>query len=188
MTKEVWKNIEGYEELYQVSNFGRVKSLNYKRSGKERILKQQPNNNGYLIVGLCKNNICKKFLVHRLVAQMFIPNNQNLFYVNHKDENPKNNHVDNLEFCSHEYNMNYGTILERKRESMKGKHHYHTEETKRKMSKPILQYTKDGVFIREWIGINTASRELNIDNGDICRCCKGQQKSAGNYIWKYKSI
>lgn len=140
---EIWKDIEGYEGLYQVSNMGNVKSLNYKRSGKERLLKPRKNKLGYMFVGLYKDNKPKNFRVHRLVAMTFLENPNNLSCVNHKDENPSNNHVDNLEFCTHEYNMNYGTIKERKSKKMKGKfkseNHpmygkHHTEESKQKMS------------------------------------------------------
>ena len=142
MQKEVWKDIPGYETLYQVSNFGQVKSLNYRRSGKERILKQGLEYQGYYRVCLRKNNKNNWFLVHRLVATAFIPNHDNLPCVNHKDENKDNNHVDNLEWCTYQYNNNYGTLKERQTKAqrkrfeyekhpMYGKHH--TEESKRKI-------------------------------------------------------
>lgn len=107
MTDEVWKDIDGYDGLYQVSNMGRVKSFKW---GKERILKPYETGNGYLRVELQS----KPFKLHRLVAQAFIPNPDNLPFVNHKDENPKNNMVDNLEWCDNKYNINYGTTQERR--------------------------------------------------------------------------
>ena len=167
MTKEVWKNIEGYEKLYQISNFGRVKSLNYNRTGKEKILKPSKDKDGYLHVGLCKNGKAKFFRVHRLVCSAFLENPENLPQVNHKDENKENNHVDNLEWVSPKENINYGTRNE-------------------KMSKPIIQYTKEGVFIREWVSTITASKQLKIHH--ISECCKGKRKTCGGFLWKYKSI
>ena len=110
MKKEYWKSVVGYEGLYMVSNWGRVKSIKF---GKERILKPVTNSSGYLLVGLYKNNIEKKYSVHRLVAEAFIPNPYNLPQVNHKDENKQNNVVSNLEWCTHEYNNTYGTRIER---------------------------------------------------------------------------
>lgn len=124
MINEVWKDIEGYEGLYQVSNLGRVKSLERiisdGRHRKERILKPYDDGNGYLRVELQS----KPFKLHRLVAQAFIPNPDNLPFVNHKDENPKNNRVflnddgsvdeSNLEWCDNKYNINYGTTQERR--------------------------------------------------------------------------
>ena len=113
MTKEVWKDIEGYEGLYQVSNKRRVKSLNYKRSGKERILKRLKNKWGYLFVHLQKDGKQKGCKLHRLVAQAFIPNPENYPEVNHRDEDKTNNAVDNLEWCTRKYNCNYGTRNEK---------------------------------------------------------------------------
>lgn len=196
MLEEIWKDIPDYEGLYQVSNLGRIKSLYF---GKERILKPQPNSMGYLRVGLSKNGNWIHFFVHRLVASVFLKNDNNLPCVNHKDENPLNNHVDNLEFCNHTYNMNYGTIIERKRKSMKGKFdgennpfykQKHTEKSKQKMSKakakPILQYTLDNIFIREWDSAKQAENELGCYG--IGYCCKGKRKSSGGFIWKYKDV
>ena len=120
--EEIWCPIRGYEGIYEVSDQGRVKSIGY---GKERILRPVRNNNGYLLVGLRKNREQKWYLVHRLVAQAFIPNPDNLPQVNHKDENKTNNSVQNLEWCDRKYNCNYGTRNQR-------------------ISKPVLQFTKDG--------------------------------------------
>ena len=124
---EVWKDVVGYEGLYQVSNLGRIKSLprlvHFKqdlyRMTKERILKNSVLKSGYCKVTLCKPGSQKLTLVHRIVAQAFIPNPLNLEYVNHKDENPLNCCVDNLEWCTHTYNLNYGTCRERMSKSAK---------------------------------------------------------------------
>ncbi len=122
--EEIWRDIAGYEGLYQVSNLGRVKSLErttkrfngfkvceYKDGNK--ILKQSKNYKGYLFVGLCKNGKEKKYKVHRLVAEAFIDNPNNLPQVNHKNENKECNISNNLEWCTNKYNCNYGTRNER---------------------------------------------------------------------------
>ena len=167
MNNEVWKDILGYEGLYQVSDKGRVKSIGY---GKERILKPANNGRGYLLVGLCKNNEKKHFLVHRIVAQAFIPNPNNLPEVNHRDENKENNRVENLEFCDRKYNCNYGTTKQR---------------MIKKLSKTVLQYSKDGKFIREWKSTKDIERNLGYSHSFISACCRGKYKSGYEYIWKY---
>ena len=106
---EEWKPVKGYEGLYEVSNLGRVKSLNYNHTGKERIMKPEKHRDGYLRVQLYKDGKVKHFLVHRLVATAFIPNPLELPEINHRNEDKTNNVVVNLEFCSRCYNSNYGT-------------------------------------------------------------------------------
>ena len=116
---EIWKDIEGYEGLYEVSSYGRVRSLgqfvNHNFGGyayrKGRILKPGLGSRGYLSVTLSKNGIQKQYTVHRLVAQAFIENPDNLPQVNHKDEDRTNNNVTNLEWCDAKYNVNYGNRL-----------------------------------------------------------------------------
>lgn len=109
---EKWKTIKDYEGLYEVSNNGLVRSLNYKRSGIVKELSQK-NINGYLFVCLCKEGKRKDFYVHRLVVEAFIGEIPKGLVVNHKDENPSNNNVDNLEICTYKYNNNYGSVKER---------------------------------------------------------------------------
>ena len=167
MENEVWKDVVGYEGLYQVSSFGKVKRL---KNGKERILKPQPNGFGYLFVNLYKNKINKHFKVHRLVAKTFIPNPDNLPQVNHIDEDKTNNHVDNLEWCDAKYNINFGTRNKRFAESK---------------SKKVDQYSLDDKFLKTWPSAKQAQKELGIFHSNICRCCRGNRKSAGNFIWKY---
>lgn len=111
--KEIFVDIIGYEGLYQVSNLGKVKSMNYRNTGKEKIMKPSINTFGYQFVGLWRNGKLKYITVHRLVAMAFIPNPKNLPQINHKDEDKTNNCVENLEWCSAEYNVNYGTRNER---------------------------------------------------------------------------
>lgn len=148
---EEWKDIKWYEGLYQVSNLGRVKSLpkdvfvsnptftGYRHT-KEKILKPSKNGAGYQVVILCNNNKKYQVYVHRLVAQAFIPNPNNLPEVNHKDENPLNNIVDNLEWCTHKYNGNYGTVNMRKRNKQLG--FKHSEKTKQHISEIKKEWWK----------------------------------------------
>lgn len=167
MNKEVWKDIKNYEGLYQVSNLGRVKSLYF---GKETILKPSKNNKGYLFVYLFKDKIRQHCFIHRLVAETFIENSNNLPCINHKDENPLNNTLENLEWCSHLYNMTYGTIVERR-------------STKKK--KAVNQYDKANNLIKEWKSAIDIERAIGIAQGSIIRCCRGKQRTAGGYVWKY---
>ena len=170
---EIWKDIEGYEGLYQVSNLGRVRSLNYKRTGKVQNMKLGTYPNGYKMVDLKKNNKRKAHLVHRLVAKAFIPNPDQLCEVNHKDEDKANNAVDNLEWCSHIYNQHYGTKTERQAKS-KGK--------------PVICITTGETYYCA----SEAMRKTGVDKGNIHKCCRGQYKSAGRHpitgeklVWKY---
>lgn len=125
--KEIWKNIEGYEN-YMVSNLGRVKSLNYNRTCQERILKPGKNK-GYLQVYLCKDGKIKRFYLHRLVAKVFIPNPENKPFINHRDETRSNNCVENLEWCTAKYNINYGTCIEKRSTKIKCLDLYNNETT-----------------------------------------------------------
>lgn len=179
MTEEIWKDIAGYEGLYKVSNLGRVKSLNYNRTRKERLFDLHLRR-GYLYVVLSKNCISKKFSVHRLVATTFIENPDNLPQVNHKDEDKTNNRVDNLEWCTAEYNINYGTHNARGLKTLKLRN-------RKKAPKEVLQFTKDGKFVNEYPSIHEAGRCTLINQGNIWACCDGRYKSAGGYIWKYKN-
>jgi len=169
---EIWKDIAGYEDLYEVSNMGRVRSL---RFGKTRLLKPGKNTCGYLQVNFYKDGKKKMFLVHRLVADAFIPNPQGYPVINHRDENPANNHVDNLEWCSQAYNVRYGTGL--KRMAMKLKNG--------PLAKQVLQYDRDSNLVRIWPSAQEAKRQLGFNRGHICQCCNGERKSAYGYIWKY---
>lgn len=118
---EIFKDIPGYEGLYQVSNLGNVKSLHYNKSNRQVILKPRLNKKGYCRVGLHLKGECKDFFIHRLVAEAFLDNPNNLSDVNHKDECKTNNCVNNLEWLSHKDNMNYGTVKERIAETLKKK-------------------------------------------------------------------
>lgn len=182
MEKEIWRDIKGYEGLYQVSNLGRVKSLDRTdfngHHRKERTLKILRNTKGYLQISLFKNRTHKRYLIHRLVADAFIQNKNNLPCVNHKDENPLNNCIDNLEWCTYKYNSNYGTINRKRGESH---------------SKPVIQYTLDGQFVKEYPSAREAERQTGIKFTQISACCNGKYEYSGGkkgnekYVWKFKN-
>lgn len=186
LENEIWKPIKNYEYLYEVSNYGRVKSLNFNHTKKEGILKQD--GKSYLQVTLFKNKKRNKELVHRLVAEAFIQNPNNLPYINHKDRNVKNNCVylnkdgtvnlekTNLEWCTQKYNVNYDGCLERRAIAQRNNN----------CSKQINQYTLNGEFIKEWPSTKEIQRTLGIHHSNISKCCKGEHKTAGGYIWKFK--
>ena len=178
--QEIWKDISGYEGYYQVSNLGNVKSMERmverknnetgNLSLKSRILSLNTYPKGYKKVTLRKNNTSKSFFGHRLVAEAFIPNPNNYPYVNHKDENPSNNHSDNLEWCTNEYNMSYGTLG------------YRISLAK---SKQVFQFDLDGNFLNTFYGVNVASRITNISSTSIVNCCNGASRSAGGFLWSF---
>ena len=165
---EHWKSIAGYEELYEVSDLGRVKSLGY---GKEKILKSGKNTCGYLYVNLHKDGHVKTVRIHRTVATAFIPNPNNLETVNHKDEVKTNNTVGNLEWMSIKDNNNYGTRNKRAAESL---------------SKQVQMFDKStGELLAIFSSIHEAERVTGIANQSISKCCLGKLKSSGGYVWRY---
>lgn len=177
---EIWQDIKGYEGKYQVSNLGRVKSLNYNKSGKEHILKYGMNTQGYLNVCLCKNKLGKTFAVHRLVAEAFIENPDNLPQVNHIDEDKHNNCVYNLEWCNSKYNNNYGTHIQRGLLTR-------IVRNRKTAPKKIDQYSLDGKFIKTW-NSGTDIAKNGFTKSSIWKCCNGQIKTSQSYIWKYHEL
>ena len=165
MTKEVWRDITGYEGYYQVSSEGRVKSLKRKGRRKERILKQVSSSSGYLTVPLCAGGKRKTFLLHRLVCQAFHENPDNNPCVNHIDENKTNNAASNLEWCTYEENTNHGTRNER-------------------ASKPVGQYSLEGELIKLWPSLTEVKRQTGFDQGNISEAANGKRKQAYGFIWK----
>ena len=154
------KDVKGYEGLYAVTSCGKVWS--YRR---KRFMKPSTDSEGYLKVSLYKDGKDKNYYVHRLVAEAYIPNSENLPQINHKDENKTNNCLQNLEWCDSKYNNNYGTRIE-------------------KIKKPILQYDLDGNFIREWPSATDVGQEVK---KQINNCLKGRCKTACGYKWVYKN-
>lgn len=184
LPNERWKDIIGYEGLYQVSTYSRVKSLNCKHQQIEKILLQKISKQGYYIITLSKNNNLKYYRVNRLVAETFIPDKSNFksmpdenrdeidldkLEINHKDENKLNNRVDNLEWCTHKYNCNYGTRVER---------------IKNKQEIKINQYSLDGTYLRTWNSLSKIKVILNYNIGHISDVCNNKRRSAHGYLWK----
>jgi len=173
---EIWKPIKGYEGLYEISNYGRVKSFKW---NKKKILKGNINNKGYLRVALLKNNVEIKKYIHRLVAEAFIPNPNNYPCINHKSENKLDNTENNLEWCDFQYNDLYGTRNERILQTKKIKKCCNAE-------KPVLQYTLDGEFVAEYKSILDAARLTSTSKQIISYCCNNQIKKRKGFIWKFK--
>lgn len=153
---EIWKDVVGYEGLYQVSGLGNVRSLNYNKTGEARNLKQFTNNKDYLLVTLSKNNRAIQCLVHRLVAEAFIPNPDGLEQINHKDRNRQNNTADNLEWCDCRYNLLYEKGF------------------------AVRCVELDRVFDCA----SAAEKEIGVCARCILKCCAGTRKTAGGYHWQ----
>lgn len=179
--QEDWKDIAGYEGRYQVSNFGNVKSLNWRGTGIAKNLYLKKSNKGYLHVELSDGKSKKSITVHRLVANAFIPNPNNYNEINHKDENTLNNCVDNLEWCTHKYNVSC-YFLKHPDHALNRKH---TEKYGKRINLRVLQFEKNGKFIREWPNSRTAFLETGMSDWGISECCRGNRKSANGYIWRY---
>ena len=174
-------------EGYKVSNWGKILSLNYNRTGKPELMNPAEDTSGYLQVGLRKNGETNLCLVHRLVAQTFIPNPENLPEVNHKDEDKTNNFVflnedgsvdkekSNLEWKNHRDNCNHGTRNERIGKTS----------TNGKQSKKVLQLSLSGELIREWPSIHECGRN-GFDFRNVSACCRGERKTAYGFRWMYK--
>ena len=174
MKNEEWRDVAGYEGLYQVSSEGRVKSLERKdclgRTIRERILKLGIDRDGYLRLNLCAGGKTRTFLVHRLVATTFIPNPENKPTVNHINEIKTDNRVENLEWMAVKENINHGTRNERIAKSRE---------------KPIGQYKLDGQLIKVWPSAIEVERQTGFSQPSIWCVANGRYKQAYGYIWKY---
>ena len=188
-----WREIDGFPN-YMVSNTGEIKSLNYNKTGKEKVLIPHKLSNGYLGINLYDNNKRSCYLlIHRLVAQAFLSNPNGYRIINHKDENRSNNSVNNLEWCSYKYNLNYGNRNSKLSNSLTNNPFF---------SIPVLQYSKTREFLKEFPSIAEAARTINNGNikaavTNILKCCKGvadtqfgivRRKTAYGYIWKFKTL
>ena len=168
---EVWKDIEGYEGRYQISNLGNVKSLNYRKTGIERLLTPKINKSGYKWVELSNGKATKPLLIHRLVAMAFLSNPNDYPEINHKDENPLNCEVNNLEWCTHLYNVRYSS------EKHKGR--------KKSIKQPINQFTLDGTLINTWDGYLILYKMFRYKGTSIKECCEGKRKTAYGFKWEF---
>lgn len=180
--EEIWKNVIGFENLYEVSNLGNVKrcggyETGHKRHGltdtkyyrKEHILKQQ-SKRGYMVVSLYNNGSVKQLLVHRLVWEAFngpIPKDME---INHLSEDKTDNRLENLSLVTHAQNNRWGTRTARAAQAL---------------SKKVLQYDTTGDLIYEWSSLNEASRKTDVPLSNLWSCCIGKRKTAGGFIWKY---
>lgn len=170
--KEIWLDVVGYEGYYQVSNMGRVKSLERKVWNKgrgcyvtisERILKAGKSNTGYMLVNLWKDGVRKNHWLHQLVCEAFCENPHGYKEVNHIDQNKENNCANNLEFCSRQYNMEYSH------------------------AKAVIGIDKITGLIVEYKSAKEAGKVLGINNSNIVKCCKGKYKSVGGFQWYYSN-
>lgn len=179
---EVWKDIPEYEGLYQVSNFGRIKSLERERKMNipchdiavvhERILKPSISGSGYEKVVLSKDATHKTIRVHKLVAQAFVSNPDDKSEINHKDGNKKNNRADNLEWVTSKENQNHALLFGLRNDKLR--------------RKTVNQYDLSGNFIRSWNGYVEIEQVLGIPRQRICACVKGRKKSAAGFVWRHE--
>ena len=172
IVKEEWRPVDGYSGMYEVSNLGNVRSVT-RVVGNGRLIKGQQirqfERAGYLSARLSKNHHGKFYLVHRIVARAFVPNPHNLPIINHKDENKLNNRADNLEWCTHSYNIQYGGCIEK---------------IARSNGSSVVQILKNGERVL-WNSMKEAERRTGVRHQDISRACRGIRESAGGFIWKY---
>ncbi|HHX60343.1 MAG TPA: hypothetical protein GX707_06350 [Epulopiscium sp.] len=172
ITKEMWKDIKGYEGLYRISNHGNILSC------RQNIIMKQKITKGYRMVGFTKNKKHKSYSVHRLVAEAFIQNPKDKREVNHLDENKLNNHVSNLKWATSKENSNWGTRNERIAEFVKT--------NPPKISKKIKQIDKDtGEIIKIYNSVSEASGQNKFHQGNISSCLTGKRKYASGYKWEY---
>lgn len=174
MKNEIWKDVAGYEGLYQVSSEGRVKSLertdSWGRTVKERILKTNVVGGGYLSVVLYAGGKTRMFFVHRLVCQAFHENPDNKPQVNHINEIKTDNRACNLEWCTCKQNINHGTAKDR---------------SSKNRSKSVGQYTLDGALVKFWASTMEVERQAGFNHGNISKVANGKLKQAYGFIWKY---
>lgn len=162
---EIWKPIKGYEGLYEVSNLGRIR--NPRKNNK--IMKLHDTGR-YFQICLCKEGKAKHLLVHRIVAESFIANPKELPQVNHKDENTRNNYIDNLEWVTGYQNLIYGNRIKRIACSN---------------SKPVKAFNDFGELVAEYNSLKDAATSNNLSSINISRCCRGIYSHSGGYIWRF---
>jgi hypothetical protein len=197
MENEIWKPVVGFEGKYQVSNFGNVRSLRFRNQNFPKDLTQKTNNKGYKVVDLTDKGKNKPALVHRLVAMAFIDNPNNFPIVNHKDENPQNNHADNLEWCTYSYNTIYSMNIhpERKRINADNLEKYSPRNKKgipHKHYKQVAILDDDNNIIKVYDNAVTAASILGLHTCNVTEVCKankkrqiGKKRRTGGYIFEF---
>lgn len=180
--KEIYKDIEGFEGLYQVSNMGNVKSLRFNRSTRiQKVLTPINHHTGYQFVHLCKDKKAHIRMIHVLVAKAFVANPEGKRIVNHLDGNKKNNVASNLEWATYKENtahaIKIGIHNPHENNVPKGKDNYH--------SKPVLQFTKEGEFVKRWDCMSDAARHIGCNPCMIVNNASGRTQSAHGYVWRY---
>jgi hypothetical protein len=224
--EEIWRDIEGFEGLYQVSNIGRVKNI---KRGK--VLAERLNSKGYPCALLFKDGVGRNVKIHQIVVNTFIGKIPKGYEIDHINTIRNDNRVENLRIVTHKENMNNPNTIKKMRGKVgelnpnfgrkasfetkekirafllsdrnprRGSHLSEThkqriadanrgkacsEETKNKLSKPIVQYDLDGNFIKEWGSATIVQNELGFNKSNICNCCTGKLKYAYGFIWRYK--
>ena len=177
---EIWKDIKGYEGLYQVSNLGRVRSLHYRNTNEVRELFLKPHNRGYLQVELHRYGDRKMFTVHRLVALAFVDGFAKNREVNHIDENKHNNRADNLEWVTTSEN-----VLHSAAHRKKVKTRNYPKFRPRTDNRAILQFSLDGHLIKRWVSTIEVKEKLGYSDWSIKQCCRGKRKTAYGCMWQY---
>lgn len=187
---EIWKPVVGYEGMYEVSNFGRLKGLTYFKD-RDIYLRQSVNRYGYAMVMLTNKRDKSKptrkgFSVHRLVAMAFIPNPENKPQIDHIDGDRRNNRVENLRWCTPKENNNYPIAKERRRVGQTGIKKNYKPEYLERISTPVVQLSKDGEFIAKYPSASAAARAVNAARASfITSACRGKTKTCKGYIWKF---
>ena len=187
--EEIWKDIAGYEGLYQVSNLGKVRSLQYGNRDEVRELYLKPHTRGYLQVELHKNGSRKMFTVHRLVAMAFVDGYEETKLVNHIDEDKQNNVSTNLEWVTASQNVLH-SISHRKVVTKRncGGHRNHVNYPKfqpRTDKRPVIQMSMDGEIIKHWDSTIRVKEVLGYSDWSIKQCCRGNRRTAYGYKWQY---
>lgn len=179
--EEIWKTIEDYPD-YMISSMGRVKSLWY---GKEKIMKLRNDSDGYVLINFHKNKKQITFKVHRLVAQAFIPNPENKPYIDHINTDRTDNRVENLRWVTNKENMN--NPITKLKNSGEKCYMYGKKGLNHPLSKPIIQFAKNGEFVRKWDNAQDVAREWGLYSGsNILTCCSGYLKTAYGYKWGFE--
>lgn len=186
MTEEIWKDIKGSNNLYQISNLGRVKSMNYRNSGKEGFLSVYIMNTGYPATHLIIDGKEKTCLIHRLVAEAFIPNPENKPEVDHINCDRTDFRIENLKWVTSKENSNNPTTL-KNHWSLNGGESYFKGKLGRLniLSKMVIQLDREYHIVKIWDSLMDVHRELGFDCGHISNCCLGKRKTHKGYIWMY---